>query len=492
MTKIVLLIACLFLPYLMHAQDTGQIRIGRKLSLYSEVLGENRRIWVYEPDITAAGTDKDKRYPVLYLLDGDAHFYATVGIIQQLSQANGNGVLPEMIVVAVSQNDRFKELAPGLPNASDSNHANAFQRFLSAELIPYVDKHFRTAPYRLLVGHSLGGLTAIHILTHQPAMFKAYIAIDPSMWFGNEVYLKQTLSKLPGQRMDGISLFMGIANTMPKGMKIDEVGSNRSFETQHIRSMMKLDTFLKANTNGLRYAQAFYEKEGHNTVPLISQYDGLRFIFNYYGIDLTEKDFIDGSDRIAQLLKAHYTRVSTAMGYPVAAPRALVHYLGAVAMEKNQFSRAEALFQLNMEAYPHRAEVYDAYADLMATKKDTAAAVDFYNKAIKLNPDPTTVAKLKSLSGQIYFPITIQALQKYQGVYTLEKLKMDVVLTVLNGKLTAKMSGQPMSELLPLAKDQFTVKGKQGYRIRFEMNGNRPLQFISEQPEGVFKAIFKR
>jgi hypothetical protein len=323
-------------------------------------------------------------------------------------------------------------------------------------------------------------------------MFKAYIAIDPSMWFGNEVYLKQTLSKLPGQRMDGISLFMGIANTMPKGMKIDEVGSNKSFETQHIRSMMQLDTFLKANTNGLRYAQAFYEKEGHNTVPLISQYDGLRFIFNYYGIDLTEKDFIDGSDRIAQLLKAHYTRLSTAMGYPVAAPRALVHYLGAVAMEKNQFSRAEALFQLNMEAYPHRAEVYDAYADLMATKKDTAAAVDFYNKAIKLNPDPTTVAKLKSLSGQIYFPITTQALQKYQGVYTLEKLKMDVVLTVLNGKLTAKMSGQPMSELLPLAKDQFTVKGKQGYRIRFEMNGNRPLQFISEQPEGVFKAIFKR
>jgi hypothetical protein len=54
------------------------------------------------------------------------------------------------------------------------------------------------------------------------------------------------------------------------------------------------------------------------------------------------------------------------------------------------------------------------------------------------------------------------------------------------------MSGQPMSELLPLAKDQFTVKGKQGYRIRFEMNGDRPLQFISEQPEGVFKAIFKR
>jgi hypothetical protein len=329
-------------------------------------------------------------------------------------------------------------------------------------------------------------------MTHQPRLFNAYIAIDPSMWFGNEVYLKQTFSKLPGQRMDGIRLFMGTANTMPKGMKIEEVGSNKSFETQHIRSMLKLDTFLKSNTNGLRYEHAFYEKEGHNSVPLISQYDGLRFIFDYYAIDLTEKDFIDGSDRIAQLLKSHYIKVSKEMGYPVAAPRAFVHYLGALAMEKNQLGRAEALFQLNVEAYPHRAEVYDAYADLMATKKDTAAAVDFYKKAIKLNADPTTVAKLKSLVGQTYFPISTEALRKYQGAYTLEKLKIDVVLTVLNGKLTAKISGQPMSELIPMARDQFTVKGKQGYRVRFEMKGNQPLSFISEQPEGVFKAVFKK
>jgi hypothetical protein len=312
------------------------------------------------------------------------------------------------------------------------------------------------------------------------------------MWFGNEVYLKQTLSKLPGQLMDGIRLFMGTANTMPKGMKLEEVGSNKSFETQHIRSMLKLDTFLRSNTNGLRYAQAFYEKEGHNSVPLITQYDGLRFIFDYFAIDLTEKDFMDGSDRIAQLLKTHYTKVSKEMGYPVAAPRALVHYMGAVAMEKNQLGRAEALFQLNVEAYPHRAEVFDAYADLMAAKKDTVAALAYYNKAIKLNSDPTTIAKLKSLTGGTYFPITTEALKKYQGVYTLEKLKIDVVLTVLNGKLTAKISGQPMSELIPLAKDQFTVKGKQGYRIRFEMNGNKPLLFISEQPEGVFKALFKK
>ena len=475
-----------------YAQHADSIAIGRRLSLYSDVLGENRSIWVYEPSFTAQDTDEDKRYPVLYLLDGDAHFYAATGIIQQLSQANGNGVLPEMIVVAIRHSNRLKELTPVLPASGTPATDNLFVRFLSSELIPFVERHFRTAPFRLLVGHSLGGLTAIDIMTNHPRLFNAYIAIDPSMWYGNEQFLRHTMAQLPRQRMDGIRLFMGIANTMPRGMQLAAVKTDKSPGTQHIRSMLKLDQFLESNQNGLKYGRAFYEKEQHNTVPLLSQYDGLKFIFDYYAADLAEKDFADTSSRIAQQLKAHYDRVSREMGYQVAAPRKFVSYLGYDALAGRQFGKAEALFRLNIESYPDRYEVFDAFADVMAAKKDTAAAVASYRKAILLKPDPTTVAKLNALTGASDVLMTGEALQKYQGVYTLENLKVDIVLELREGKLIAKGPGQPDSEFLPLARDIFTVKGKQGYRITFEVHGDKPVLFTSEQPNGVFKAVKKR
>jgi len=146
--------------YFAQAQKSESISIGKKENYYSQVLKENRKIWIYTPDITSQLSSPDKRYPVLYLLDGEAHFFSTIGIIQQLSQANGNGVLPEMIVVAIENTNRVKDLSP-LP---DLNNTNPFIDFLSTELLPYIDKNYNTAPYKLLVGHSLGGLRPKYVV----------------------------------------------------------------------------------------------------------------------------------------------------------------------------------------------------------------------------------------------------------------------------------------------------------------------------------------
>ncbi len=177
----------------------------------------------------------------MYLLDGDAHFFSTVGIIQKLSQANGNGVLPEMIVVAIENTNRLRDIVA----SDDLNKTNPFIDFLSSELIPYIDKNYNTAPYKLLVGHSLGGLTAIDIPTKFPQLFNAYIAIDPSMWYNNEKFLKNTIAQLPKQNMNGKRLFVGTANTIPKGMTLPKLRNDISTETQHIRSIFKLDNFFK-------------------------------------------------------------------------------------------------------------------------------------------------------------------------------------------------------------------------------------------------------
>src|SRR5450432_2400395 len=283
-----------------NAQNEESILIGKKATIFSNILKENRKIWIYNPGQTAINPIADKHYPVVYVLDGDAHFLSTVGMIQQLSQANGNTILPEMIVVGIENTNRLRDLTPFLVTSDNNAKVNPFMNFLETELMPYVDKNYNTAPYKILVGHSLGGLTAIDILTNSPKLFNAYIAIDPSMWYDNEKFLNNAISQIPGKNLQGIRLFIGTANTMPVGMTLTNLEKDKSAETQHIRSIFKLNNFIKDNSNtGLKYLRKYYENESHISVPLISEYDGLRFIFDYYLMDITEKDLKDSTTAIA-------------------------------------------------------------------------------------------------------------------------------------------------------------------------------------------------
>ena len=487
MKTILITSALLLSAFCLKAQNDEYITIGRKEVISSKVLNENRTLWIYTPYITSQNPNPEKRYPILYLLDGSAHFYSTVGIIQQLSQANGNGVLPEMIVVAIESKNRVRDFVP----SNDLDNLNPFIKFLSSELIPHIDKNYKTAPYKVLVGHSLGGLTVFDILTNFPELFNAHIAIDPSMWYHNEKYLTNSISKIPKQNMNGMRLFIGTANTLPKGMELSQLKNDKSFETQHIRSIFKLDDFLKTNTNGLIYGSKYYEKETHNTVPLISEYDGLRFIFDFYFLDATEKDFTDTTDSIALKLKIHYANVTKKMGYKNAAPEALINYFAYDALRKKHYNKAKALFELNIEWYPENCNVYDSYADYYLAQKDTINAIRNYHKALQIKDNAETRSKLDGLTTKGIIKSATFNLKKYTGVYILETYNIAIALEIRDNKLYAKVPGQQDDEFQFQSENIFMVVGKQGYKVTFEMDGENPKSFTSVQPNGTFKARFK-
>lgn len=487
MKKALLTFLIIFISYSLKAQDNKSITIGKKETIVSKILNENRNLLIYTPNITSTNPNPNKKYPVLYLLDGEAHFYSTVGIIQQLSQANGNGVLPEIIVVGIENTNRHKDLVP----SDNAVKPNPFVDFLSNELIPYIDRNYNTAPYKILVGHSLGGLMVVDVLTNFPNLFNAYIAIDPSMWYNNEKYLLNTRLNLQQHNVNTKRLFIGIANTLPNGLKFSQVKNDKSAETQHMRSILKLDKYLKNNIKNLEYKSNYYDTETHTSVPLISEYDGLKFVFDYYHLNLTEKEFADSTNQIALKIASHYKNVSQKMGYQNAAPESLINYLAYEALNKKYFSKAKALFELNIDFYPNSSNAYDAYADYYTSIKDTSNAIICYQKSLKIKENIETRSKLNRLSNKIENTTENYDLQEYTGVYILEVYNIPIVLELRDAKLFAKVSGQEDDELLPISKDKFTVKGKQGYTITFIMNGKKPKEFTSVQPNGTFKAIYK-
>jgi len=486
-----------------HAQTDNKIVIGKVDSVYSAILKEQRKVWVYLPNMKTGSQNPGQRYPVVYLLDGDGHFESVAGMIQQLSQVNGNTIVPEMIIVAIPNTDRTRDLTPthiesDMPMMDSGFSKNTgggenFTAFLEKELMPHIDSVYPTQPFRVLIGHSFGGLIVMNTIANHTRLFNAYIAIDPSMWYDKEQFLKATQKKLAAQKYNSTCLYIGIANTMAEGMTLEKLKKDTTSDTRHIRSIFAMDKFIKSNPqNGLKYASKYYVDDDHGSVPLISEYDGLRFIFSWYRMKFSPSDFESPDTSVVQKYKQHYQAVSKEFGYKVSPPEMQINGLGYYSLGKKFYDKAAALFRMNMENYPESGNTYDSYADALIGKKDTVGAIANYKKAFAITKSEETKQKIDKLQGKSTFTLTTKDLEKYVGAFEFEAIALIATITIKDNALWVAAPGQGNFELVPLSPDAFTIKGLQGYKIQFEMDGNKTLGLTSTQPNGTYKAHVKK
>lgn len=160
--------------------------LGETFTIQSEVLKEQRRINVYLPPAYSAAADA--RLPVLYMPDGGAaeDFLHVAGLVQVLT---GNGTMRPFVLVGIENTERRRDLTGPTESAEDRKIAPrvggsaAFRAFLRDELIPQVERRYRTTKERAIVGESLAGLFVLETLVLEPELFDTYIAFDPSLWW---------------------------------------------------------------------------------------------------------------------------------------------------------------------------------------------------------------------------------------------------------------------------------------------------------------------
>lgn len=407
MKKLCFLTGLLCLSILTKAQSVLQpIVMGHVDTVYSEVLKEKRPILIYSPTYDSVYFGKPA-YPVLYVLDGDGYFASLVTTIQQLSVHNSNTIFPQMVIVGIPNlpGKRNRDLTPS-PNSMDpkSGGGEAFTTFLGNELIPYVDEHYATAPYRTLIGHSLGGLMVINTLLKHPSLFNAYVALDPSMSYDQGNLLKQTNQLLQQQSWKQKCLFLGIANTMNPDMDTVQVRSDTTAITYHIRSILKLkDNLARATNNGLHWSYKYYPNDDHASMPLIAEYDALRFIFrtNRFPLNQPQNQYMDKNYSVVQLKKnmdTHYRLVSKERGYQVKPPEPLMNQLGYSFLQQKDFERAQFFFETNLHYYPNSFNVYDGMGDYLLALGKKSQAIDYFKQALKFKNTSEIRDKLQKLS----------------------------------------------------------------------------------------------
>src|SRR4029077_1165695 len=176
--------------------------------------------------------------------------------------------------------------------------------------------------------------------------------IDPSLWWDNQKLLKQSEKVLSTDNFKGKALFVGVANTMKPGMDTAQVKKDSSMSTLHIRSILEFTSLLKKNTaNNLRSDFKYYNEDDHVSVPLITEYDAMRFIFKNYKIP-SFQNLLDNSFNADSAITTHFKNISTEMGYVVLPPENLVNQLGYTFLQNKMLDKAYAFFMKNIQNYP--------------------------------------------------------------------------------------------------------------------------------------------
>lgn len=381
-----LILFSLLFPLISLAQKPASlVSFGQPDSLYSDILKEKRPLWIYSPNADTTYFEKPS-YPVLYVLDGDAHFAYLQTMIQLLS-TNGNTALPQMVIVAIPNTDRTRDLSPtNDPKMPTSGGGEQFTVFLEKELLPYIDSKYPTAPYRIYAGHSLGGLSVVNTLLHHPGIFDAYIASDPSIFWNNSRILPSVDSLLEHQDFKNKKLYLAIAHTMNDALDTIQVKKDNAMGSIHTSAILQLADKLKNHPrNHLSWAAKYYKDDYHNSIPSIAYYDGLRSFFRQYWFPTyLYPDNSSNVDSLRTLIISHYKKLSKEMGYPVRPSEGEFNQLGYHHLSIKNYAKSQMFFQLNIDYFPKSFNTYDSMGDYYKETGDTVNAVSYWKKSLAL------------------------------------------------------------------------------------------------------------
>ncbi|ACU63448.1 alpha/beta hydrolase-fold protein [Chitinophaga pinensis] len=383
-----LFLLVLLLPLIASAQTPKQlVSFGQPDSIYSDILKEKRELWIYSPNSDTSFFAK-AAYPVLYVLDGDAHFSYLQTIIRQMSE-NGVTALPQMIIVGIASTNgnRMHDLTPTVdPKMPGSGGGEQFTAFIEKELIPYIDNKYPTAPYRVYSGHSLGGLMVINTLLHHPSLFNAYIASDPSISWNDSRILQALDSLLEHQDFNNKRFYLAIAHTMNASLDTIQVKKDNTMGSIHTSAILQLASKLKQHPrNHLNWAYNYYPNDYHNSIPLIAQYDGLRTIFRAYWFPTyLYPDKSGNTDSLRALITTHYKTLSKEMGYNVLPYEWEFNSLGYHHLSIKNYAKSQMFFELNIAYFPASYNTYDSMGDYYMEKGDSAQAVIYWKKSLAL------------------------------------------------------------------------------------------------------------
>ena len=358
-------------PRAMAQAEGTDVVIGQSLTMTSKILNREVTVLISVPDgYNVSSTN----YPVLYDLNSFLFTYAC-GTAELLARTSN---IPNMIVVGVPALEGGYVPTPFEERGENPSGADLSIKFLKEELIPFVEKNYRTNTFRISYGHSVGGLFTMYTLFNHPDMFTAYIAGSPWFQTNNQYWLKNIEKMAKVRKLDDKFLFMTVGKE----------------ETE-----LTLDTFKELEKwmndkpiAGLTWKSAWVEGD-HSSMVGRNTYDGLLFIFSGWKMP---NEILRNADveKIEEYLKTNTTKWARyGFGPNDILQERRVNSMGYQLLSRNEYEKAVKMFSYNIKRFPKSFNAHDSLGEAYMIMGEKEKAIKYYKLAIKLNPGDTEYAK---------------------------------------------------------------------------------------------------
>ncbi|HEY6142466.1 MAG TPA: alpha/beta hydrolase-fold protein [Flavobacterium sp.] len=335
----------------------------------SKKLNESREITIALPP--SYETNSTKQYPVLVLLDGDYLFDPFLGALNYGAYWDD---LPEIIIIGINQNkndERINDSQYDELNNLPTEKGAQFFEFVGVELLPYIEKKYRVAPFRIIAGQdTTAGFLNFYLYKDNP-VFNAYISLSPELAPEMEMRIPENLAKIKRPTFYYQSTADGDLKDVIESVKI-------------------LDANIKVNPNPLlHYTYDHFKGATHYSAALYSIPNALYQFFDCYKPismnEFTEKIAILQSGYV-QYLKDKYDGIEKDLGYRVPVRTTDFKAIEAAILKNKAYDELDELSQIADKNYP-KSMLANYELGLMYEKMDDPKrAAKAYQKATQMEP----------------------------------------------------------------------------------------------------------
>jgi predicted alpha/beta superfamily hydrolase len=336
----------------------------QRVSITSKVLSEERDIAVQLPESYFKNTEQS--YPLILRLDGAGNIPRESAMLKTLYES---GAAPEVIIVAIENTNRLRDLAPYVNEdprgpVGEGGGADEFLQFIETELLPFLNKEYRTGDFKVIAGASVAGLFTLHTLRTKPDLFNAHIAYSPAVWWGENKTAKNLKAFMSATKELNSYLYMNIGSEHIEMRKVyDDMLTD--IEQNKPKNFHLTTDFFPKVPHGLTSSAGLFNAYHNLFLPLV----------------MPNSELKGGVSSI----KNYYNRVSEQRGRVVNAEEWVMRELGYYLVRNKDFANAIEVFKYNIDLYPGMASAYNGLAYAYEQNKQFAESLKQVNTSLKLS-----------------------------------------------------------------------------------------------------------
>lgn len=335
-------------------------------TIKSAVLNEQRTVVVQLPKSYQA--NPDKIYPVIYRLDGAGNIPLTSAVMERLKNDNR---APEVIIVAIENTNRLRDLYPTVNKepqgpVGEGGGAAKFLAFIEQELMPLINKSYRSHNFNVIAGASAAGVFALYTMQANPELFQAHIAYSPAVWWNYGAPVKAAKSFINKSKDLNNYVYINIG---------EEAGLMRERYNE-------LQQALQSNSlPNLRFFSDAFNNVSHNLTSVAGSFNA------YHNLFLPKQMPMSALSDDIESIDVYYKKLSQQWGEQIAPPDRAVRSLGYNLTGSKQFTRAIEVFKYNIKNHPKSVDALSALSYGYEMQGDTRQALEQMESALAITND---------------------------------------------------------------------------------------------------------